>query len=33
VDALVQLDRDDAEAGPDVPWRDWYAERLLASFG
>jgi hypothetical protein len=28
VHALVQLDRDYAEAAPDEAWENWYGERL-----
>ena len=33
VHALVQLDRDHAEQGPDQPWEDWYAERIVSELG
>jgi hypothetical protein len=29
---LVSLDREYAEAGPDQPWPQWYAERVLEHF-
>jgi hypothetical protein len=29
---LVQLDKDYARTGPDDPWPDWYAERIVAHF-
>ena len=29
---LVSLDKEYAEANPDVPWPQWYAERILAHF-
>ena len=29
---LVSLDKEYAEANPDRPWSEWYAERLLAYF-
>ena len=32
VHALVQLDRDFAEAGASGPWEGYYAERLLEEF-
>lgn len=27
---LVQLDRDYADASPETPWPEWYAERIVA---
>ena len=27
---LVALDKGYTEAGPDTPWPDWYAERILS---
>jgi hypothetical protein len=30
---LVQLDKDYTQAGPDTPWPQWYAQRLLGHFG
>jgi hypothetical protein len=30
---LVSLDKDYATAGPEVPWPQWYAERILERFG
>ncbi len=29
---IVQLDKDYTAAAPDVPWEDWYAERLVRHF-
>ena len=33
VHALVELERSYAEKGPDEPWPDWYAVRLVERFG
>ncbi len=30
---IVDLDKDYATAGPEVPWPQWYAERILEQFG
>jgi hypothetical protein len=30
---LVQLDKDFTEQGPDAPWPDWYAERIVQRLG
>jgi hypothetical protein len=30
---LVSLDKEYTKAGPDQPWPQWYAERVLAHFG
>jgi hypothetical protein len=30
---LVSLDKDYATAAPEVPWPQWYAERILEQFG
>jgi len=29
---LVSLDREYTQAGPDVAWPQWYAERIIAHF-
>ena len=29
---LVGLDKDYAAAGPDTPWTQWYAERIVERF-
>jgi hypothetical protein len=29
---LVSLDRDYTQASPDVPWPEWYAERVIDHF-
>lgn len=33
VHVLVSLDREYAEASPDEPWEDWYAQRVLERLG
>jgi hypothetical protein len=33
VHALVSLDREYSAASPDVPWEEWYAERVLDRLG
>jgi hypothetical protein len=30
---LVTLDREYADTSPDVPWPEFYAERIVAQFG
>jgi hypothetical protein len=30
---LVELDKEYAKTNPDVPWPQWYAERLVEHFG
>jgi hypothetical protein len=30
---LVSLDKEYTKAGPDQPWPQWYAERVMAHFG
>jgi hypothetical protein len=30
---LVQLDKDYLQAGSELPWPQWYAERILAHLG
>lgn len=30
---LVSLDKEYTAAGPDTPWPQWYAERVLGHFG
>jgi hypothetical protein len=30
---LVSLDKDYSQAGPDAPWPEWYAERIVEHFG
>jgi hypothetical protein len=30
---LVSLDKEYTAASPDVPWPQWYAERLVEHFG
>ena len=30
---LVQLDKDYAAIGPDSPWPDWYAQRVIDQLG
>ena len=30
---LVQLDKDYTATGPDVPWPQWYAQRIVAHLG
>ena len=30
---LVSLDKEYQEASPDLPWPEWYAERILNQFG
>jgi hypothetical protein len=30
---LVTLDREYADKSPDVPWPEYYAERIVAQFG
>jgi hypothetical protein len=29
---LVMLDKEYTDTSPDVPWPDWYAERILAEY-
>jgi hypothetical protein len=30
---LVSLDKDYTTAAPEVPWQQWYADRILEQFG
>jgi hypothetical protein len=30
---LVSLDKDYTNTSPDVPWPEWYAERIIEHFG
>jgi hypothetical protein len=30
---LVSLDKEYAETSPDLPWPQWYAERIVEHFG
>jgi hypothetical protein len=30
---LVKLDKEYTDTSPDVPWPDWYAERILTELG
>jgi hypothetical protein len=30
---LVSLGKEYTNAGPDVPWPQWYAERIVEHFG
>jgi hypothetical protein len=30
---LVQLDKDYGAAGTDLPWPEWYAQRIVEHFG